>query len=91
MPGEFAVGHGDDLPPYHADGTFTLGASILGIPIDIDVLREIHASVEELYGIRFFNLRVKGILFAPDIKIEPSEPGSDWLALSGDYVQSNIP
>ena len=74
---------------YHADGSFTFGVKILGIPVEVGIFKDLYISTEILDGERMFNLRVRGILFGPDVKIQPSDPGDAWLSRSGSYVQVN--
>ncbi len=72
---------------YRADGSFSFGVKILGIPLNLGIFKEIYASHEILKGKPALNLRVKGIFFAPGLRVEPSEPGPLWRERFGSYVQ----
>ena len=74
---------------YHADGSFTFGVKILGIPLELGIFKDLNISPDILGGERMFNLRAKGILIGPDAKIQPSNPGDAWLSRSGSYAQVN--
>ena len=71
---------------YRADGSFSMAATFLGITIPVPVLTELYATPERIDGKWTFNLRIKGILFAPDLPVTPSAPSAAWLARSGPWA-----
>ena len=72
---------------YHQDGTLTLGMKLLGLfPLKLPVFDEISISTERVLNTPSLNLRLKGVLISPCIKIEPTTVTPEWMNRSGRYT-----